>query len=363
MMRFRLEHMVLVAVTLLAIASPALAVPVYPPTTSGVYGSFNNWTRLYRDGVGTVTSGTPQAGDEWQSLFEASLLRPNSVPLNLSPNGGPFWPKGAEEELTGLTYSFFVPGKGEPSGKLWEWQGSGYVDMGNSGHISSTSTTYYISNGGRFDVWLDTSPDFWDPATGASISVPDQGPDAWVDNAGSTPDEYPGATALANDGTSTDPDVTLYLSGTFAPLFSDSDLDYYRDAGEAVLAYWDPSGDNVEVGGVMTDPSGDDIAAVMISKNLEVGEIGGESYGWIDIDSGEILNSGLLWEDHLDLSGSGLDYDAFMLSTVNTPAEGWPSSSFDPIIFAVVPEPATMTLLLGGVAALGGLAAWRKRRN
>ena len=66
-----------------------------------------------------------------------------------------------------------------------------------------------------------------------------------------------------------------------------------------------------------------------------------------------------------DVFGPGLDVRLdYQAKVTQYPGQdGWTAVSVDPIMFTVVPEPASMTLLGLGLASLAGLAARRKQRK
>ena len=359
-MRISRAAFAVLIVASLVVATTAYAEPQLPVAAGGVAVKFADWTALVRNGV-PVTSGVPQAGDEGRSIFYATSMLPNNIPLTTTPNGFPFWTASAAEELTGMTYDFVVPGSA--NGKFWEFNVVlGYVNTGNTGVVNRgvgrAPDTYFISGprlGGRFDIWTDKSPDFF--GTGGT-NMAQQGPAGWI--TGSPHDNYAGVSDLATDGVSIDPNVTLYATGTYVPLFVDFNGDLYRDAGEPDQAFWDPNGDDfVNAGGLLIDPSGDDIAAVSVAQGALPG-LGGNVHSWIDITGGYLYDT-LLMTDHLDNSGNPYDYDMYFESTLRPGSDNWPNNSSDPVIFAVIPEPMTISLVAS--VMLGTIAASRRRKK
>jgi len=333
----------------MTVSGMAFADPVIPfdPVTGlgGVLAQFMDKTAFFdasNNVVDPTAGGVLKGGEEGRSILYSSNLYENELPgLDNATNIFPaFWtPTGSGEEMTALVYDFFIPGSTAvgATGQIIEYQlGSGsYVATGNSSGIMPGNYLYLI--GGKMDVYIDSTPDF---NSGK--------PSDWVPG---PPDIFP----TASDG-------TLWMTGSAVPLISDFGIGTPQELmpNEQIVAYWDPSGDTTTLGGIISDPSGDDIPVTEVVTNYDPGTGGGTSHGWFDITGGSLA---IIAQDILDPLGvSSFDYDLYFESDILPDSTTlWPANSSDPVIFAVTPEPASM--LLFGSAMFGAIAAYRKRKK
>jgi len=297
-----------------------------------IKGKLTDFGSLFVGGTPRAGLETPAIGDEDRSIFFITVLQ--------DPSGAPqFWPTSvpATEELTGLFYDVYIGAIGV------DIFGRVILDFVPAGTpIPGVPATPRIvrpdlvgspapaGSGGAWDAWLDQTPDWNTVLPGA----PKSGPGAWIPwpGGGGVPhDDYPGASDVApgpGDGADT---ASLWLYGTFIPL-----SDALLLPGVAVL----------------------EISVFPANSPLFPGT--GEGRAKFNIQGGSA--SGMFETD-----GYGPGVDVTIKFDLSFPPDisasdlfGWGVRSEDPVLFRVVPEPATM--LLFGSCLAGAFGFWRKRR-
>lgn len=353
------------ALAIVAVCVPAAFADEINLPAGPVWGHLSDWSSLYRDGEAYDErdfdpgdpDAVPQPGDEGRALAYINQF------YN-ADSGDVYWSPSSASELTVLEYDFVVPG-----GNAWYWTGTQYVMVGNTGGvIPGTLGKYELffipgpDYGGRIDAWLDTSPD-WDDG---SSYVWEAGPDVWVRPGGNytdpylgviTPDDYPGASDLLRDSSGVDTDVELWLTGTYAPLFSDDNLNSVRDPWEMDLIWFD----QFFIGGGGTanvyDPGIDPVGVYGISGWTPGGL--GSGWAWIDFDGGTYFPN--IVQDSL-----GIGYDLSLSADLHPSSYGerglWGTRSSDPTYMEVIPEPTSLALLGLGVLGLAGRIHRRRRK-
>lgn len=342
--------LVLVVVAPLALADNANNIPAGP-----VWGHLSDWSSLYRL---SPTSGQmlpyrdalPAIGDEGRAVVYVNQF------YN-ADTGDIYWSPG-QDELTGLEYDFVIPG-----GDAYRFNfitgvydkvntgGGGIIPEGPPGQFS----LYFVAgaNGGKIDIYRDTTPDFntLPNPTPPPTLLPAwrAGPTAWVDNPGATPDDYPLMSDVAADGVTPDPNASMWLTGTYAPLFADLNFDGKRQAGEPDLVWFDQDGD-----GVFT--AGTDLTGVYQISSWTPGGVG-SARAWIDFTGGSFI--GAIKQDSL---GQGIDLSLTVdLDPVAYGSRGlWGTRSSDPTYMEVIPEPSTLGLL--GTSLVGLIGFIRRKR-
>ena len=222
---------------------------------------------------------------------------------------------------------------------------------------------YFVAGpeyGGRIDVWRDTTPDWADPdGAGPLLDVWESGPGAWVRPGDAyvdpflgaiTPDDYPGASDMDRTGAA-DAGASLWLTGTYAPLFSDDNLNSIRDPWEMDTAWFDQNGNAVFDAGI-------DLVAVYGISAWSPGGIGSAT-AWIDFDGGSYFPN--IVQDSL-----GIGYDLSLTADLHPSKYGdrglWGTRSSDPTYMEVIPEPTSLALLGMGIVGLVGHIRRRRRK-
>jgi len=355
---------ILAALPLFAAQSArAISLPAGP-----VWGHFSDWTDLYDQAGNPLGLGVlPSPGDEGRAIvFLNQFYNANT--------GVVHWTPSASEELTATEYDFVLGGIGGPGGGIahaWKWVPDtdfnpgngftpGYIDWtarfagnpGTSGGVIDLGNgqfeLYFVpgSGGGRIDIWRDTQPD-WDqgtPTPGDDLWT--QGPAAWVGS------DYPGVSDLDADGVSVDPGASLWLTGTYAPLFNDLGANSVKDPGDPLDVFFDMNGN-------AAFDAGTDIWAVYATLSWTTGGVG-VSHGWVDFDGGSFFP--LIEQD-----GLGPGYDLYLNANLHPSNYGtsapWATRSSDPTFMYVIPEPGSMALLGAGLWALVGSALLRRKKK
>jgi hypothetical protein len=359
------------ALAIVAVCVPAAFADISFPGAVPVWGHLSDWSSLYRNGIpyreDSPNLGIPAPGDEGRALAYINQFYD-------ADSGDVYWTPGVEE-LTALEYDYIIPGGDayvwmDPDGPIGP-QGMQYVQQSvGTGGVLPTGDLYFIPGpeyGGRIDVWLDSSPDWADPdGAGPLLDVWESGPTAWIRPGDAyvdphlgaiTPDDYPGASDLDRDGVSTDPSVSLWLTGTYAPLFSDDNLNSVRDPWEMNTAWFDqaPYGGGGTAG--VYDPGIDPVAVYGITSWTTGGL--GTANAWIDFDGGTFFP--LIQQDAL-----GPGYDLSLQANLHPSLYGdrgtWGTRSSDPTYMEVIPEPTSLALLGLGIVGLVGRVRrrWRK---
>ncbi len=353
---------ILAALPLFAAQSAqAISLPPGP-----VWGHFSDWTDLYdSNGVPLGVNVPPVPGDEGRAIvFLNQFYNANT--------GDVYWTPSSSEELTATEYDYVlggvIPGGGIAHAYKWvpdsdfnpgngltpgygDWTqhftgaanpftSGGVIDLGNG-----QFELYFVpgSAGGRIDIWRDTQPD-WDQGTATPADDHwTQGPTAWV---GAAPNmDYPGVSDLA------DPGASLWLTGTYAPLFQDLNVNSVKDPTDPLDVFFDM--DNS--GGL----SAGDIWAVYATLSWSPSGIG-VSHGWVDFDGGSFL-------DLIDRDGLGPGYDLYLNANLHPSTYGtsapWATRSSDPTFMYVIPEPGSLALLGAGLWALVGSALLRRKKK
>lgn len=329
-----------------AVVVPAFADNANALRPGPVWGHLSDWSSLYRDGV-AYRDALPAIGDEGRALAYVNQFYDANT-------GEVLWTPG-DDELTVLEYDFVIPG-----GDCYEFDFSTYYSTGvmqyvqvtdNTGGIIPTGNTYTLyfvagEDGGKVDIWRDTSPD-WN-TYGGSQAAWTAGPAAWDDNPGSS-DDYPLASDVLADGTTADPDATLWLTGTYADLFADLNNDGKRQSTEPILAWFDQNENGIF-------EEGTDLVAVYQIYSWAPGGTG-TAYAYVDFTGGSFLNS-----IQPDALGDG--YDLSLTVDLHPSRYGsrglWGTRSSDPTYMEVIPEPSTLGLLGTGLVGLVGFIR-RKR--
>ncbi|MCM8824127.1 MAG: PEP-CTERM sorting domain-containing protein [Candidatus Omnitrophica bacterium] len=309
---------------ILCLGSTAQAISLPP---GEIYGHLSDWSSLWRGRSPLVSEATPALGDEGRALAQANQLY---YPTPFQQ----YWVPSSSEEIIALEYDFIVAGyyyfDYQQSKPIFLSSGTPYFAPGYTPPINSLwfiPGSRYAPIGGRIDIYLDTTPDF----------SPDLGPSAWIPGSAGVRDTYP----TASDG-------VLWLTGTYAPLFWDVNLNNIRDPGEPDLVWFDLDNDNIQ------DPG--ESAVYLITGYDPSGS--GTASAYIQLDGGSFypaIKTGFLG------TGSGYSYDMKLRVTLSAGNYGWAVTSSDPIRFAVIPEPSTIMLL--GMGLLGcGLVGITKRK-
>jgi len=328
----------------------AISLPAGP-----VWGHFSDWTSLYDPaGVPLGFGAVPVPDDEGRAIvFLNQFYNANT--------GDVYWTPSGSEEITATEYDFVVGG-GAGSAHAWKWDPvtNAYIDWtnqfagSNGGVINLGSGQYELyfvpgpgPGGGRIDIWRDTQPD-WDQGTANPADDHwTQGPAAWVGS------DYPGVSDLDRDGTSVDIGASLWLTGTYAPLFQDLNLNSVMDAGDKLDVFFDMNGDNSGI------PDANDIWAVYATLSWSPSGIG-VSHGWVDFDGGSFFPL-------IEQNGLGPGYDLYLNANLHPSLYGtsapWDTRSSDPTFMYVIPEPASLALLGAGLWALVGSALLRRKKK
>jgi hypothetical protein len=246
------------------------------------WAHLSDWTSLYRGGAPLPGGVVPVVGDEGRALVRIdSLYDANTGTVHWSTNS---------EQLTALEYDFVVEG-------------------------AVGSILYFEPGprfGGKIDIYLDTATAF--------SSAP--GPGAWIP--GGPADAYP----TASDG-------ALWLTGTYAPLFTDLNFNGIRDPGEPQM-----------------DIDGDGIPTVYEITGFSPTGVGSGS-AYIDITGGAYAAN--IQQGSLGIA-PGYTYDVSITVDLSPTKYGspglWATRSSDPAYFTVVPEPSALLLLGTGFLSL-----------
>lgn len=333
-------------VLIVAVAAPVLADNANGLRPGPVWGHLSDWSSLYRSGV-PYRDALPAIGDEGRALAYVNQFYDANT-------GQVLWTPG-DDELTVLEYDFVIPG-----GDCYQFDFATYYSSGvmqyvqvsdNTGGIIPTGGTYTLyfvpgEEGGRIDIWRDTTPD-WNtyPVGQPAWSA---GPTAWVDNIG-TYDDYPLASDVMADGTTADPSASLWLTGTYADLFADLNNDGRRQGAEPILAWFDQNENGIY-------EEGTDLVAVYQIYAWAPGGTG-TAYAYVDFTGGSFLGS-------IDQDALGDGYDLSLTVDLHPSRYGsrgtWGTRSSDPTYMEVIPEPSTLGLLGTGLVGLVGFIR-RKR--
>jgi hypothetical protein len=265
----------------------AISLPIGP-----VWAHMSDWTSLYRGGAPLPPGAPPMVGDEGRALVRMDSF------YN-ADTGATYWLTDTEQ-MTALQYDFVVEG--------------------------AVGSILYFEPGPRFggkvDVYLDTATAF--------TSVP--GPGAWIP--GGPADAYPNSS-----------DGILWLTGTYAPLFTDLNFNGVRDPGEP---QFDIDGDGIptvyEIAGYSPTGVGSGSAYIDITGGAYAANIQPGTFG---------VAPGYTYDVSLTVDLSPVKYGSPGL---------WATRSSDPIYFSVVPEPPALLLLGTGLLSLAYVSKRIARR-
>lgn len=297
-------------------AAPAEAVTL---PAAQVKAKYEDYSSFYRPaGVAGVAQplGAPLLGDELRAMFRVTSIITDDASATIVFSAGP------SEELTGLFYDLVVggilvaPGDPVPPGGIavpGVPSGTVVVDLLPGGRITVPAAPA-PGGGGRMDIYDDFSPNFSVLGPGNWTAVPGPGPGG---------DIFPGVT-----------DGNLWLAGTFVPLAT------VPFAGIPGVSAPFTAGAVSRVGFTLASGTGDGVGYLSAVINNTGTPLLPNRWGpFADIE--------IVWR---------LDFPP-----KQTVPAGWAVHSEDPVRFTVLPEPATMSLLLVGL--VGGAGAYLKRRR
>ncbi len=317
-----------------AAPAEALTLPVGPLEVD-----YNDWSGFYIDTTGDGVADThmgggiagpylPGADAELRGIQQAATIR-------LLTTGAFVEAQTAAEALDGMFYDLVVG-----AGAIYTPGVSLVAGLVPGGRYATTAFALGTA-GGRFDMWLDTSPEglptdssgnvntFQDPINPALRD----GPAHWVVGPGGAwpnHDDFPGVSDLGDAG-----------------------------ASPWLIGQWVPMPVGPIPGTAVSNPFAG--AVYVVSVDLITGL--GTAFGFVDVlvnNTGLPIQNDTFWFPGADIYvKAGLGFPA--LTDGQRTTDGWDTLSDDPVQYTTLPEPATMSLLLVGL--VGGAGAYLRRRR